>query len=59
MKKIILKRRDGAREYAIDCQEWASGQNLSYGELLEWQGYFRKLADKFDLVDEFEENGII
>jgi hypothetical protein len=32
---------------------------LSYGELAEWQAYFSELADKFDLVEEFKENGII
>lgn len=48
-----------ARQHAIDWQNWASNQNLSYDELAEYQGYFKKLANKFNLTDEFKENGII
>lgn len=50
---------DEARQYAIDWQNWQSEQSLSYGELAEWSGVFRELAEKFELVEEFEENGII
>lgn len=50
---------DEARQAAIDWQVWASEQNLSYGELTEWQEYFDTLATKFDLTDEFRENGIL
>lgn len=59
MDKIIINTKDEARQYAIEWQNWASEQNLSYGEIAEWQGYFGELADKFDLADEFRENGII
>jgi len=48
-----------ARQYAIDWQQWASEQNLSLGELIEWQSVFSTIAQKFDLQDEFIENGII
>jgi hypothetical protein len=51
--------KDEARQYAIDWQNWASEQSLSYGELAEWQHIFAELAEKFDLVEEFKENGII
>jgi hypothetical protein len=51
--------KDDARQYAIDWQNWASEQNLSYSELLEWQAYFVMIGRKFDLTDEFTENGII
>lgn len=54
-----IKTEEEARQQAIDWQNWASEQNLSYGEIAEWQGYFTTLADKFDLREEFEENGII
>ena len=50
---------DSAREQAIDWQQWISEQSLSYGELLEWAGYFETLGKKFNLTDEFKENGII
>lgn len=48
-----------ATDLAIDWQQWQAEQSLSYGELAEWQAYFRQLARKFNLRDEFEENGII
>ncbi len=54
-----IKTQAEARQYAIDWQIWASEQQLSYSELAEWQDIFNELATKFDLVDEFEENGII
>lgn len=53
------KTKEEARQYAMDWQNWFSEQSLSYGELAEWQGYFQTLAEKFDLVEEFEENGIL
>jgi hypothetical protein len=53
---------DTVRNFAIDWQDWASTQSLSYGELAEWQGAIEQLAkatgDK-DLLDELKENGII
>jgi hypothetical protein len=59
MNKRVIKTEEEARQYAIDWQNWASEQNLSYDELAEWQGIFTELAEKFNLVDEFKENGII
>lgn len=51
--------QDEARQLAIDWQVWQAEQSLSYGEYAEWGAYFRDLAERFDLVDEFKENGII
>ena len=51
--------REEARQYAMDWQSWVSNKNLSYGELAEWQAIFRELAERFDLTEEFDENGII
>ena len=48
-----------ARQYAIDWQSWQAEQSLSYGEVAEWQGVFKTLAEKFDLAEEFKENGLI
>lgn len=59
MKQKEIKTQDEAREYAIEWQKWAGEQNLSYSELIEWQEYFKELAEKFDLIDEFKENMII
>lgn len=50
---------DEARQYAIDWQNWQSEQSLSWGELAEWQAIFETLATKFDLTEEFKENGIL
>lgn len=54
-----IKTQEEARQQAIDWQVWAGDQSLSYGELAEWGGYFATLARKFDLVEEFKENGVI
>jgi hypothetical protein len=57
VKKI--KTESEARQYAIDWQNWSSEKSLSYRELFEWGAILTKLAEKFDLVEEFHENGII
>jgi hypothetical protein len=54
-----FKTKDDAIQEAMDWQNWQAGQNLSIGELSEWQSYFENIADKFNLLDEFQENGII
>jgi hypothetical protein len=59
MKKQQPKTQDEARQYAIGWQQWVSEQSLTYGELAEWQEHFRAIAIKFDLLEEFNENGII
>lgn len=53
------KTADEARQCAIDWQNWQSEQSLSYGELTEWQSVFIMLAKKYNLIKEFQENGII
>lgn len=60
-KKAIkdIKTKAEARQIAIDWQEWQSKQCLSYGEMFEWQHYFILIANKFNLTEEFKENGII
>ena len=54
-----IKTKEQARQYGIDWQTWASDKNLSYGELILFQNKLSELAEKFDLVEEFQENGII
>lgn len=56
---LTIKTQQEATQYAIDWQQWASTQSLSYGELSEWSAIFTELANKFDLVGEFKENGIL
>jgi len=59
MKKNKITTKEDARDKAIAWQQWQSGQDLSYQETADWQDYFFELAEKFDLTDEFKENGII
>ena len=63
MTKKNVKTTGEARDHAIEWQHWASEQNLSYGEIAEWQAHFEKLAEKlakrFKLTAEFKENGIL
>jgi hypothetical protein len=54
-----VKTKDEARTMAIDYQNWASEQNLSYSEIAEYQNYFEELGKKFKLTEEFKENAII
>lgn len=54
-----IKDAGQAETLAIDWQNWASEQSLSYGELAEWEDFFRKLGRDFNLTAEFSENGII
>ena len=54
-----IKTADEARQIAIDWQTYASEQNYSYGEVNTYQNYFKMLAKKFNLTEEFKENGII
>lgn len=52
------KRKEAARQEAIDWQSEASEQNLSYGELAEIGNFFYKLGKRFGLLREFRENAI-
>ena len=54
-----IKTEGEARQTAINFQNWVSGESLSYSELSEYNGYFETLAKKFNLTEEFKENGII
>lgn len=55
----VINTADEAEEYAKDWQRWSAEQSLSYGELAEWGAKFTELAERFDLREVFEENGII
>jgi len=58
-KMPYIKTKEQARQYGIDYQNWASNKDLSYGELIHFQNKLSKIAEKFDLVEEFQENGLI
>ena len=59
MEKQTPQTEEEARQYAIEWQRWASEQSLSYGELAEWGGIFTELGERFNLTEEFKENGIL
>jgi hypothetical protein len=62
MKKIPIKdikTAEHARFLAICWQSWQNTQVFSYKDCIEWAIYFKKLAKKFHLVKEFQENAII
>ena len=54
-----IKTEGEARQIAIDFQSFMSKESLSYSELSDFSGYFETLAKKFNLTEEFKENGII
>ena len=59
MTKKDIKTREEARQYAIKWQLQTSDKKMYLSELQEWADYFEGLANKFDLTEEFKENGII
>ena len=56
---ITPKTKEEARQQVIDCQTEVAEKDLSYSEILIMGEYFTKLAKKWDLSEEFKENGII
>ena len=57
-KKTYAELKANAREKAIEWQNDFCNHNYSWGELLEYQAYFRKLGKRYGLLVEFEEEGI-
>lgn len=53
---------DTVRNFAIDWQDWASQQNLSYEDLSRWQSVILEMAllsTTGELIEELKENGIL
>ncbi len=59
MKIDHITSKKQARQKVIEWQQWQANQNLSYEQLLFWQGYFLAIASKFHLIKEFKENGVL
>lgn len=59
MEQTEIHSVEEARQKAGDWRTWASEQDLSWEECVQWSGYFEQLALRFGLMDEFKENGII
>ena len=51
--------KEKARQEAIDWQNNFIFATYSFNELLEWENHFNKLAQRYGLLREFRENGII
>lgn len=60
MKKDItqIKTKEEAQEEAKDFQNTFNENSYSYGELIDFGTYFKELGEKFNLTEEFKENGI-
>lgn len=62
MRKFTIDKIESpeeARDLAVDWQKWQAENSMSYAEAIDWQKYFKKLGKKFNLTEEFSENGII
>lgn len=56
--KTYKQLKEHARNIAMDWQEIASEQNMSYAKLNAAGDYFYKLGKRFGLIREFRENAI-
>ena len=56
--KTYAERKEAARQEAIDWQLDFGNHNYSWGELVDYQDYFRSLGKRYGLLKEFKENGI-
>lgn len=54
-----VKTEERARDIAIEWQATTQEEAMSWGEAIEHVDYFTVLANKYNLTDEFKENGII
>lgn len=61
MKKDItkIKTKEEARQEAIDFLNTFNENSYSMGELMDFGTYFKELGEKFNLTEEFTEEGII
>lgn len=54
-----IQSEEEARDFAIEWQKWSGENSMYYSEMMEWAEFFTELGKKFNLMKEFEENGII
>ena len=55
----LVKNKEEARQMAIEYQEWSSKNHLTWGEVARYGETFATLGKKYNLTEEFKENGII
>lgn len=55
--------KDTVRNFAIDWQDWANDESMSYEELNNWAIALQHLAELADpsgeLIEELKENGVL
>jgi len=59
MKMYAPKTAIEATQQAIDWQAWQADHSIFTSEIIKWQDHFIVMAKKFNLIEEFRENGII
>ena len=52
------RMRDAIRSHAINLDNFLSEIETSYGLLSEFSFYFTELGEAYDLLEEFQENGL-
>lgn len=55
----MIQSKEEARDFVIEWQIWQSEHPMYMSELIDWTEYFEALGRKFNLTEEFKENGII
>lgn len=56
--KTYKEQKENLRNFAIEWQQDAAENNLSWTEMIYWQGWFERMGRRFGLLNEFRENGI-
>lgn len=56
--KIYAEKKENLRSFAIEWQQDSVENNLSWKEMIYWQGWFEQMGRRFGLLNEFRENGI-
>lgn len=51
--------KEKAREEAINWQHDFANHDYSWDELAKWREHFYTLAKQYELIHEFQENGVI
>lgn len=56
--KTYAEKKENLRNFAIEWQQDSAENNLSWKEMIYWQGWFEQMGRQFGLLNEFRENGI-